>query len=133
MRGLSLHSLCAGPRTGGFFVAPLLAMKAETASIIVARLSSKPMVAGPARAAELKEATVRGVCTGRTKALPERTERRTTNMRILGVSGSIAGYDCDEPDAGGNEVGNPASLQPPRASREVPWTTLMSALVHPRA
>ena len=88
MRGLSLHSPCAGPRTGGFFVAPLLAMKAETAPIIVARLSSKPMVAGPARAAELKEATVRGVCTGRTKALPERTERRTTNMR-MGV-----GRDC---------------------------------------
>ena len=55
VRGFRLHSLCAGPRTGGFLVAPLLAKKAETESIIVARLSSKPMVAGPARA-ELKEA-----------------------------------------------------------------------------
>ena len=82
VRGFSLHSLCAGPRTGGFLVAPLLAKKAETESIIVARLSSKPMVAGPARA-ELKEATVRGVCTGRTKALHDRTERRTTKRRIV--------------------------------------------------
>ena len=73
-------------------VAPLLAKKAETESIIVARLSSKPMVAGPARA-ELKEA-VRGVCTGRTKALHDRTERRTTNRRMC--VGSIAGLDCDE-------------------------------------
>ena len=71
-----------------------MAKKAETESIIVARLSSKPMVAGPARA-ELKEATVRGVCTGRTKALHDRTERRTTNRRIVYI-GLDCRSDCDE-------------------------------------
>ena len=74
-------------------VAPLLAKKAETESIIAARLSSKPMVAGPARA-ELKEATVRGVCTGRTKALHDRTERRTTKRRMC--VGLDCRSDCDE-------------------------------------
>ena len=68
--------------TGGL-VAPL--EEAETESIIVARLSSKPMVAGPAH--ELKEATVRGVYTGRTKALHDRTERRTT-------TGACVSADC---------------------------------------
>jgi len=90
VRCCSLHSLCEGPLTGAFF-GPPLAKKAETPSIIAARLSSKPMLAGLVRA-ELKEATGRGVCKGITKALHERTEattRKTRNIRGL-LSASIA-------------------------------------------
>ena len=76
-----LHSLCEGPLTGAF-LSPPWAKKAETPSIMAARLSSKPMLAGLVRA-ELKEATVRGVCKGITKALHERTEATTRKMRNI--------------------------------------------------
>ena len=81
MRCHSLHSLCGGGLTGAF-LSPPLAKKAETPSIIPARLSSKPMLTGLVRA-ELKEATVRGVCIGITKALHERTEATARKMRSI--------------------------------------------------
>ena len=76
-----LHSLCEGPLTGAF-LSPPWAKKAETPSIIAANESSKPMLAGLVRA-ELKEATVRGVCNGMTKALHERTEATARKMRSI--------------------------------------------------
>ena len=81
MRCHSLHSLCGGGLTGAF-LSPPLAKKAETPSIMAARESSKPMLAGLVRA-ELKEATVRGVCIGITKALHERTEATASTMRSI--------------------------------------------------
>ena len=90
MRCHSLHSLCGGGLTGAF-LSPPLAKKAETPSIIPARLSSKPMLTGLVRA-ELKEATVRGVCIGITKALHERTEATASTMRSIITA--ECGYDC---------------------------------------
>jgi hypothetical protein len=49
------------------------------------------MLAGLVRA-ELKEATVRGVCNGMTKALHERTEATTMKMRNI-ISPSVY-VDC---------------------------------------
>ena len=93
-----LHSLCGGPLTGAF-LSPPLAKKAETPSIIAANESSKPMLAGLVRA-ELKEATVRGVCNGMTKALHERTEATTRKMRNIitpeCMSIAVSERDCDE-------------------------------------
>ena len=63
-------------------MSPSLAKKAETPSISAARLSSSPMLTGLVRA-ELKEATVRGVCIGIIKALHERTEATARKMRSI--------------------------------------------------
>ena len=82
VRGHSLYTRHAGGALTGAFLSPSLAKKAETPSIMPWRLSSNPMVTGPVRA-ELKEATVRGVCIGKTKALHERTEATTRKMRII--------------------------------------------------
>ena len=81
MRCHSLHSLCGGGLTGAF-LSPPLAKKAETPSIMAANESSNPMLTGLVRA-ELKEATVRGVCIGITKALHERTEATARKMRSI--------------------------------------------------
>ena len=62
-------------------MSPSLAKNAETPSIIAARLSSNPII-GWTRA-ELKEAMVRGVCRGTTKALDDMTETITINMRAI--------------------------------------------------
>ena len=72
-------------------MSPPWAKKAETPSIIAANESSKPMLAGLVRA-ELKEATVRGVCKGITKALHERTEATASTMRSIITA--ECGYDC---------------------------------------
>ena len=70
-----------GAASTGGFLSPSLAKKAETPSIIAARLSSNPML-GWARA-ELNDAVVRGMCTGRTKALHDMTETSKSNMRAI--------------------------------------------------
>ena len=65
-------------------MSPSLAKNAETPSIIAARLSSNPII-GWTRA-ELKEAMVRGVCRGTTKALDDMTETITINMAIISIA-----------------------------------------------
>ena len=65
-------------------MSPSLAKNAETPSIIAARLSSNPII-GWTRA-ELKEAMVRGVCRGTTKALDDMTETITINMAIIWIA-----------------------------------------------
>ena len=126
-----LHSLCEGPLTGAF-LSPPWAKKAETPSIIAANESSKPMLAGLVRA-ELKEATVRGVCNGMTKALHERTEATTRKMRNIitpeCMSIAVSSRDCDEM-AGGHPTDANLLISRERPAKTPAWRYMFCRSQH---